>query len=152
MSDALPDLATDENALRVLKKPVPVTVAFAVSDGVCETLEGPVRYQAGDALLKGSGGERWPVRRSAFMASYAPIPPTRSEEDGFYRKAPAIALARRLETDLTVKVGWQDDPLTGRPGDWLLRYDDGNHGIVQDAIFRDSYGPAPGETRWPPPC
>ena len=48
-------------------------------------------------------------------------------------------------------VGWQTDLLHGRVGDWLLRYEDGNSGVVRDDIFRATYAPAPGETRWPPP-
>jgi hypothetical protein len=151
VTDAVPDLAADPDALRVLKKPVPVVVAFAISDGICETLEGPVRYQAGDAILKGVQGEYWPMQRSAFLASYKAVPPTRSQENGLYRKEPTIALARRLEAALKVKVGWQRDPLEAHSGDWLVLYEDGNHGVLQDAIFRDSYGPAPDETRWPPP-
>jgi hypothetical protein len=151
MTDALPDLTADPDALRVLKKPLPVAVAFAASDGVCETLEGPVRYRSGDAILTGAQGEQWPVQRAAFLSSYETVPPTRSGEDGLYRKAPAIARARRLGAARTVPVGWQDDPLDARPGDWLLRYEDGSHGVLQDAIFRETYGPAPGETRWPPP-
>jgi hypothetical protein len=150
VSDPSPHLAMDRDALRVLKKPVPVSVTFAASDGVCETLEGPVRYEAGDAILTGAQSERWPVQRGAFLASYAPVPPTLPKEDGLYRKTPAIALARRLTIALTVKVGWQNDPLDAHVGDWLLCYDDGSYGVLQDAIFRESYGPAPGETRWPP--
>ena len=49
----LPDLTADPRALHVCKRPVPVPVAFALADGVCETLEGPVHYQKGDALLTG---------------------------------------------------------------------------------------------------
>jgi hypothetical protein len=146
-----PDLTTDPGALRVCKRPVAVRVTFARSGGVCETLEGRVHYRAGDAILTGVCGEQWPVRRGLFFAAYAPVPPTEAAEDGLYRKLPKIAYARRLDRSLPVKVGWDDDPLLGRAGDWLLRYEDGTHAVMRDAIFRASYGPAPGETRWPPP-
>lgn len=147
----LPDLTADPRALHVRKRPVPVRVDFAPNDGVCPTLEGPVRYQRGDAILTGSRGERWPVSRDLFLAGYVPVPPTAPEADGFYRKLPSRVLALRLDRPAAVPVGWQNDPLQGRPGDWLLRYADGSHGVVQDPIFRDSYEPACGETRWPPP-
>jgi hypothetical protein len=147
----LPDLTADRRALHVCKRPVPVPVAFALADGVCETLEGPVHYQKGDALLTGVQGERYPVRRDLFMAAYTPVPPAAMGEDGLDLKAPSGSLALRLDQALAVPVGWQNDPLQGRPGDWLLRYADGSHSVVKDAIFRASYGPAPQEARWPPP-
>ena len=150
MTDPLPDLAADPGALRVCKKPDPLRADFAVRDGVCDTLEGPVRFQAGDAILTGTRGERWPVGRAQFLASYEPVPPTRAGESGDYRKAPSIACALRLDRAREVPVGWQNDPLHGRPGDWLLQYADGTYGVVQDSIFRESYAPAAGESRWPP--
>jgi hypothetical protein len=145
-----PDLSTDPRALRVCKKPVPVPVEFATADGTCATLEGPVRFRAGDPILTGVQGERWPVGLDIFRASYEPVPPTRAGENGAYRKAPSISFALRLEQPRDVPVGWQNDPLHGRIGDWMLQYADGSYGVMRDDIFRDSYAPAPDETRWPP--
>ena len=150
MTSPPPDLTRDPAALRVLKRPIEVPVTFAAEDGVCKTLEGPVRYRSGDALLTGSRDERWPVQRDLFDDAYEPVPPTVAGSDGLYRKRPTIALTMRLTAPLAVSVGWQADPLHGRPGDWLLRYEDGSHSVVQDDILRETYGPAPGETRWPP--
>ena len=146
----LPDLTADPAALRVRKRPVPVRIDFATADGTCQTLEGPVRYRRGDAVVTGTRGENWPITRDLALASYEPVPPTAPGEDGLYLKRPALARALRLRRPLAVPVGWQDDPLQGRPGDWLLRYADGSHGIVQDAIFRETYEPAADEPRWPP--
>lgn len=150
-SAALPDLAADPRALRVCKKPIPVQVAFAPADGTCETLEGPVRFRAGDAILTGVQGERWPVGREAFLSSYQAVPPTPTGRNGAYRKSAAPAYAMRLDRARDVPVGWQNDPLHGAPGDWLLQYADGTRGVVRDHIFRQSYDAAPGEMRWPPP-
>jgi len=144
------DLDHNPHALRVCKKPVPVDVEFATTDGICKTLEGEVHFRAGDALLTGGQGERWPVRHDLFSSSYQPVPPTRNGENGTYRKRPAIAHALRLTAPADVSVSWQHDPLHGQAGDWLIRYADGSHGIVQDQIFRDTYAPADVETRWPP--
>ncbi len=145
------DLANDPHALRVCKRPVPVQVEFAAADGVCKTLEGEVHFRAGDALLTGGQGERWPIRYDLFLSSYEPVPPTRRGESGAYRKLPALAHARRLTEPAQVPVSWQNDPLHGDAGDWLIGYADGSYGIVQDAIFRETYAPAADETRWPPP-
>jgi hypothetical protein len=136
--NALPDIRADPRALRVRKRPDSLRVVFAAADGVCETLEGPVQYRAGDAVLTGIQGERWPVKRDLFLASYEPVPPTVAEDDGIYCKLPSEALALRLDRPVRVPVGWRDDPLRGRPGDWLLRYADGSHGVMRDEIFRTS--------------
>jgi hypothetical protein len=150
VSDELPDLSADPRALRVCKKPIPVQVAFAAADGACDTLEGPVRFRAGDAILTGVRGERWPVGRDAFLSSYQAVPPTQAGHSGAYRKAATPAYAMRLDQPQDVPVGWQNDPLHGQPGDWLLQYPDGTRGVLRDQIFRESYDPAPGEARWPP--
>ena len=47
MTANLPDLAANPRALRVCKKPTSVQAEFAVADGVCETLEGPVNSAPG---------------------------------------------------------------------------------------------------------
>ena len=146
-----PDLRAEPRALRVIKQAVPVKAVFAREDGVCKTLEGDVRYRPGDAILTGHAGESWPVKRQAFLESYRPDAPTTSGEDGVYRKTPSLTLALRLGHEVVVKVGWQADLLRGRIGDWLLLYENGESGVVRDDIFRATYGPAPGETRWPPP-
>jgi hypothetical protein len=151
VSDDLPNLATDRRALRVYKRPIAVPVTFATADGVCDTAEGAVRFRAGDAILTGVRGERWPVRRDQFLSTYEPIAPTRNGSDGSYRKAPAVTHALRLAEPRAVTVNWQDSALQGRPGDWLLQYADGTYGVIQDAIFRETYLPAEDETRWPPP-
>ena len=151
MTDDLPDLAADPRALRVCKKPIPVQVEFAAADGTCATLEGAVRFRAGDAILTGVKGERWPIGREAFLSSYEAVPPTRTGSNGAYRKSAASAYAMRLDQRRDVPVGWQNDPLHGEPGDWLLQYADGARGVLRDQVFRESYDPAPGETRWPPP-
>jgi PGDYG protein len=150
MTEKLPDIAADRRALRVCKKPIPIQVEFAPADGVCETLEGSVRYRAGDAILTGTKGEHWPIRRDSFLSNYEPVPPNAAGENGTYRKAPSLSYALLLDQEQEVPVGWQDDPLHGRPGDWLLQYADGSYGVVADDIFRETYDPAADETRWPP--
>lgn len=133
------DLRNDPRAVKVIKSPTPVQVHFADEAGTCETLEGPVRYERGDAILTGPQGERWPVRRSLFLKAYLPAPPVRVGEDGPYRKRRTETLAVQLEEETHVPVGWQADPLHGKPGDWLLQYEDGTHGIIQDQIFQETY-------------
>lgn len=133
------ELAHDPLARRARKRPLPVTVQFAASAGVLRTLEGAVRYRAGDALLTGIAGERWPIGRSKFDAAYEPVPPTVVGSAGAYRRRPRVVLARRMAEPFSVRVGHAGDALQGAPGDWLLQYDPGDYGIVAAALFAQTY-------------
>jgi PGDYG protein len=133
------DLSRDRASRRAMKRPVAVDVRFADADGRLATLEGDVSYHAGDAILTGVQGDRWPVARAIFLDSYEPVPPTPSGRPGRYRKRPAPILAKRMTEAFTVRVGREADPLTGNPGDWLIQYEPGRHGIVSAQIFDETY-------------
>ena len=133
------DLTVQTGARRVYKKPLPVRVAFAQADGVLTTLEGDVAYRAGDALMTGAHNEQWPIQRAKFDAAYTAEAGTRPGADGCYAKRYQEVLALRLQHAESVKVGWQDSPLQGQPGDWLLQYGPGDFGIVAADIFDMTY-------------
>lgn len=125
--------------VEVVKLPIPVTVEFALNDGIIETLEGPVHYIRGDAIITGINGERWPVQRLKHFANYAPVPPTQTGQNGFYLKRATKTIAKKMMQPFTVSVGYAKDPLKGRVGDWLLQYADGSHGVVAADIFSQTY-------------
>ncbi len=140
MTQSPPDLFEDPNALRVRKLPLPVDVAFATEDGICATLEGPVPFSRGDAILTGIRGEQWPVSRERFEARYTPVEGQAMGQDGHYLKQTQTALARRLNARLrvTLPAGGQ---IAGKPGDWLLQYAQGDYGILDEEIFLATYVP-----------
>lgn len=146
MSDSSPiDLARHPQAVRVRKLPLPVEVRWMARDGVCQTLEGEVAYRAGDVVLTGIDGESWPVAADRFAAGYEPVPPTQPGADGAYRKRQVTLLALQLQQALTVRVGYQHDPLQGKAGDWLVQYGPDDFGIVAATIFPRTYELAPPE-------
>lgn len=134
-----PELADHPEAIRACKKPVAVDVVFAPVAGTCVTLEGPVRYLAGDALLRASSGETWPVARARFDQTYKPVPGGRAGEPGAYVKRAIEVLALRLRRPCTVRVGSAGDPIQGAAGDWLIQYSLGDYGIVGASIFDATY-------------
>lgn len=135
------DLAADADATRWCKRAQAVQVAFAPAAGTLDTLEGPVRYQGGDALMTGAAGDRWPVRRTVFDARYTPAEGTVAGSDGVYVKLPLPVLARRVDSAFAVRLA-DGQVLQGQPGDWLVQYGPGDQAIVADAIFRATYGAA----------
>jgi len=140
------ELAADPLAHRARKRPLPVAVEFASSAGTVQTLEGPVRYRAGDALLTGIAGERWPIGRAKFDAAYEPVPPTIAGSAGAYRRRPLVVRARRMGAPFSVRVGHADDLLHGRAGDWLVQYERDDYGIVAADLFAQTYELLDGKT------
>ena len=86
MNKAPATLAGKPGTRRARKLPEQVQVRFARTPGICRTLEGDVRYDAGDAMVEAPAGDRWPVRREVFRERYEPVPPTPAMHDGRYRK------------------------------------------------------------------
>ena len=133
------DLAADPAARRARKRPVAVAVTFAPSAGTLATREGDVRYAAGDALLTGEAGDRWPVARATFDAGYEPIAPTVAGRDGTYRKQPRDVLAKQLAAPLSVELSAGRGTLRGVVGDWLVQYAPGDVAVVGGSIFARTY-------------
>jgi hypothetical protein len=132
------DLRQDGAAAAYIKHES-VQVVFATADGSLASREGLNRYRAGDALVTGSGGDRWSVSRDRFERRYRPLPPLQHGDDGAYRSAPLPVLARQMAEDFTVRRSATGDLLRGSAHDWLLQYAPGDWGIVEDAKFRRLY-------------
>lgn len=139
MTLVAPNLSTDARAIRVRKRRTRVTVEFADREGSCATLEGKVRYRAGDAILRGVECEQWPIKRELFLKRYQPEPPTKKGEEGVYVSRSADALAVQLDQPARVLVGPEEDALVGNVGDWLIEYAHGGYGIVSESIFSSTY-------------
>ena len=132
-------LRSDPAARRVRKRPVPVSVAFAASDGTVRTREGEAPVVRGDAIITGTRGERWPVARARFDAKYEPVPPGRPGDPGPYRPRPLTVLALRVRCPFRVAIDGGRAHLEGVAGDWAVDYGDGSLGVVSAAIFDDTY-------------
>ena len=124
--------------MKAIKRPIPVDVKFATSSGTLNTLEGPVAYSNGDAILTGVRGERWPMRRDDFSARYQPTDGQPMSNDGAYVKRRMIVEASRLDNPLIIDLP-ERGGLRGNPGDWLITAPDGDQWIVADEIFAETY-------------
>lgn len=132
------DLAADPAAARYIKSEV-VTVTFARTAGELASLEGPNRYNAGDAIITGSTGSRWSVSSERFDAKYKPVAPLKAGEDGRYAARPVPVLAKQIHESFTALRSTGGDRLTGRSGDWLMQYAPGDYGVCEQARFAAIY-------------
>jgi hypothetical protein len=133
-------LRVSDGFSRVRRLPIHVSVHFARQAGVLETLEGPVGYEPGAALLSSPLGDRWPVERAHFDTDYFPVDPAvQPGHDGTYQRREAVVSARKLNEPTTVAAGSAGDRITGQPGDWLVKYGPERFGIVAAAVFARTY-------------
>ncbi len=135
----LVDLSEDRAARRARKLSIVMHVEFATADGKLMTLEGPVAYVRGDALLVGTEGERWPVQRKRFDETYEPVAALRAGKPGAYRKRPQVVWAKPMHEAFTAELGDGRGTLRGNAGDWLLQYAPGDLSVVSASIFAKSY-------------
>lgn len=125
--------------MRFRKKPLQYQVDFACSEGVMQTLEGPVHYVSGDALMTGIAGERWPIPRDRFASTYIPVPPVRMGENGKYEKCSVMVSARQAQSPERIPLDDGNNELSAGPGDWVVTDEHGNRWVVANRIFNEIY-------------
>ena len=116
-----------------------VQVAFANEALDIDTLEGPVKCKADDAIVTGVHGERWPIERLRFVATYEAADRIVMFQPGFYRRKPTVVTARQLLLPMTVELSGARGALAARAGDWLIHGGEGDQWIVADLIFQKTY-------------
>ena len=124
---------------RVMKKAVAVRVSFARAAGEAQTLEGPVPYRPGDALITGPAGEQWPVEREFFFRNYQPMPGVQAGDDGEYSRLPQQVWVLRMREAFCVQSGKNGAPLQGASGDWLVQHGPDTYSVVRTDIFPQLY-------------
>ena len=116
-----------------------VQVAFAEEALDIDTLEGPVKCKAGDAIVTGVHGERWPIERLRFVGTYEAADGVVMFQAGFYRRKPTVVTARQLLAPMTIELSGARGALAAKAGDWLIHGGEGDQWIVADVIFQKTY-------------
>ncbi len=131
-------LSTLPGAVRACKKEQVVRIDFASGSGIVQTLEGPVPYAPGDAIVTGSLGEQWPVTEEYLQLTYTPADGQAAGKSGKYAARPLPVTALRPNNDFYVALE-NGAVLRGGPGDWLVQYANNDYGLVKDSIFNVLY-------------
>jgi hypothetical protein len=124
--------------------PQPREVRFAPAPGVCETREGPARYETGDAIVTGDAGESWCTTRAYFDANYEPVEGTEAGQDGTYAKRRQEVLVFQLGAPRRIPLSGDRGILSGKAGDWVVDYGSGNLAIVAQELFPQYFTLDPG--------
>lgn len=125
--------------MHYIKIKLPTQVEFASDAGVLTTLEGDVLYKAGDALMTGVQGERWPISRAKFGLTYEPVPPTVMGNSGTYVKKRIVVEALQMDEPFEVTIRDGQSIIKGNAGDWVVSSPDGGQWVVTDSIFKKTY-------------
>lgn len=132
------DLTQDPAAARFIKTEI-VHVNFASLPGELISLEGPNKYQVGDAIITGCTGDCWSVDRHRFDAKYQAVAPTVDGQDGAYTAKPVPVLAKQINEPFTAARSEGRDVLRGEAGDWLMQYGPGDFGVCGQSRFAKVY-------------
>ena len=132
------NLDQDPEAGQFIKTEV-VQVEFAKAPGELVSLEGPNKYQIGDAVITGCTGDRWSVDRHRFDAKYQAVPPTGEGQDGAYTAKPVPVFAKQINEAFTAARSSGRDVLRGEAGDWLMQYGPGDYGVCGKSRFERVY-------------
>ena len=68
--EAIEDDWFKSGGFKTYKKPNPIHYSTAKESGTIDTLEGPVRYEAGHKIITGPNGEKYPVSPESFYDKY----------------------------------------------------------------------------------
>ena len=120
------------DAFETYKRSSPVAYEQARTAGTIDTLEGPVRYQAGHYIMTGPKGERYPITPEKFQSLYD------DNGDGTATPRKIIKLAKLADHDGVLTTSWGDLKYT-RGNDYIVRHGPGDYGAVKSDIFARTY-------------
>ena len=128
-----PSLDEFKESFETYKKPIRLKYRISDTDDTIKTKEGEVKCKEGDFILTGTEGELWPIKSEKFKSTYKQI------NKNFASKKKLIVYALQMKDIFRVKVNWSDDILEGKYNDYLIEYNKGDYGIVDELIFRKTY-------------
>ena len=103
-----------DGSFKTFKKPIPVPYKIADTDGITDTLEGPVEHKAGhDKYDDNNDGTGTP-------------------------KGGVVKLAKLADHDGVIKASWGDLEYTSG-NDVIVRHGEGDYGVVKLDIFQQTY-------------
>ena len=132
ISEKVDDAWFEQGAFKTFKKPNPIHYETAEDSGTIDTLEGPVKYQAGHKIITGPKGEKYPVSPESFHDKYD----VNDENTATPKKI--IKYAKLADHDGVLHTSWGDLEYT-KGNDYIVRHGEGDYGAVKKDIFQQTY-------------
>ena len=121
-----------QGSFETFKKPAQEKYEIAQQAGTVQTLEGPVRYEAGHYIMTGPKGEQYPITAEKFQN----LKDDQGNGIATPKKIPKIA--KLADHDGVIHTSWGDlNYTTGN--DYIVRHGTGDYGAVKKDIFAQTY-------------
>jgi PGDYG protein len=114
------------------KKPAPVKYQRATEPGTVDTLEGPMRYEAGHYIMTGPKGEQYPITAEKFDSLYD------DNNNGTATPKKIMKRARLADRDGVIHTSWGDLEYSAGH-DILVKHGHNDYGVVKPDIFQQTY-------------
>jgi hypothetical protein len=121
-----------DGAFKTFKKPAKEKYEIAEEPGTVDTLEGPVRYEAGHYIMTGPKGEKYPITPEKFNN----LKDDQGNGIATPKKIPKIA--KLADHDGALRTSWGDLNYT-KGNDYIVRHGEGDYGAVKKDIFQQTY-------------
>jgi hypothetical protein len=121
-----------DGGFNTFKLAKPIHYDTATDSGTVDTLEGPVRYEAGHKIITGPKGEKYPVSPESFEDKY--------DIDDEHTATPKkiVKYAKLADHDGVLQTSWGNLEYT-KGNDVIVRHGDGDYGAVKLDIFQQTY-------------
>jgi hypothetical protein len=121
-----------DDAFKTVKLAKSIHYDTATEPGTVDTLEGPVKYEAGHKIITGPKGEKYPVSPESFADKY--------DVDDEHTATPKkiVKYAKLADHDGVLHTSWGDLSYT-KGNDVIVRHGDGDYGAVKLDIFQQTY-------------
>lgn len=123
----------ESNTFQAHKKPTKEHFYIAESDGVLETLEGPVNYQKGSYIMTGPKGEQYPISPSKFYDL------KEINEDGTASPKQIVKTVKIADHDGVLETPWGHILNYVAGIDVIVRHDENDYSVIKKDIFDQTY-------------
>ena len=121
-----------QGGFQTYKKPAVEKYEIAQQPGTVETLEGPVRYDAGHYIMTGPKGEKYPISPEKFAVLKD------DNGDGTCTPKKIMKVAKLADHDGVLHTSWGDLAYT-TGNDYIVKHGTGDYGAVKADIFKQTY-------------
>jgi hypothetical protein len=122
-----------KDGFETYKKPAKEKYEIASKPGTIETLEGPVKYDAGFYIMTGPKGEQYPITPERFKDLKDDL------GNGVCTPKKIMKMAKLADHDGTVKTSWGETLHYTKGNDYIVRHGPGDYGVVKADIFKQTY-------------
>jgi hypothetical protein len=122
----------DTGSFKTYKKPAVEKYEVATKPGTCDTLEGPVQYDAGHYIMTGPKGEKYPISAEKFRSLKNDL------GNGTCTPKKIMKIAKLADHAGVIHTSWGDLNYTAG-NDYIVRHGPGDFGAVKKDIFAQTY-------------